>query len=179
MSDVVATQDALSALKSPDNIERPYINMSEMISYLIMLSLFVVIITTNQSIFQDLNGNAGPGIKNNNTTIQVLCGFGILFCLIRICWANAFIKHERGSHIMELIFGLLVWGLFITVLVMSLTTKNQLKPENMLSSSSPVSIAVLANAKKHIETQVTLCWIGIGLSTLYTIFNIYSLIAFK
>jgi len=175
MSDVT-TQDALSALKSPVNIEKPYINMSEMISYLIMLSLFVVIITTNQSVFQDLSGFTTSAIKNNNTIIQVLCSFGILFCLIRICWANAFIKHERGSHIMELIFGLVVWGLFITVLVMSLTTKNQLKPENVTGAGSA---QVLSNAKKHNDTQVMLCWIGIALSTLYTIFNIYSLIVFS
>jgi hypothetical protein len=170
MSDVT-TQDALSALKSPVNNEKPFINMSEMISYLIMLSLFVVIITSNQSVFQDLSEVTLPAVKNNNTMIQVLCGFGILLCLIRICWANAFVKHERGSHIMELIFGVVVWALFITVLVMSLNTKNQLAAQSVS--------AVLNNAKKHNNTQVMLCWVGIVLSTLYTIFNIYSLIVFS
>lgn len=175
----VNTQDALSAIKSPVDIEKPYsvirngINISEIISYLIMLSLFVVIITTNQTVFQDLSGNPSlvnaSVVKNNNVMIQILCGFGILLCLIRICWANIFVKNTLTSHIMELVFGLLVWGLFITLLILSLRTKEEL---DKLDQTEPV----VKNAKKHNQTEHILSIIGIGLSSLYTVYNIYVLI---
>jgi magnesium-transporting ATPase (P-type) len=184
MGDVTTpTQDALSALKSPydTDIEKPYtvirngINLSEIISYLIMLSLFVVIITTNQSVFDDLSGNTqlanASVVKNNNVVIQALCGSGILLCLIRICWANVFIKNTLASHIMELVFGLLVWVLFITLLILTLRTKEELN-NPALSQIDPV----VRNAKKHIHTQHILSIIGIGLSSLYTVYNIYVLI---
>lgn len=167
----VNTQDALSALKSPD-IEKPYtilqnvINFSEFINYLIMLCLFVVIIVSNISVFQDLNGS-DPSIKNTNVTIQALCSVGILFCFIRICWKNIFTKNKRINHIMELIFGLVIWGLFITVLIFSLRTRNQLNK----STDSPV----VNNAKKHNQTEIIVSSIGIGLTSLYTIYNIYNL----
>lgn len=160
---------------SNNTIRTGFFGSVELIIYLVMFSLFGLIITTNKSELQNVPAGTTSGtgtVVDYSKILNWLSIAGILLCLIRIVWANSFYNTKRLSRSFELLFGLLVWGLFIAALVFSLKSKSQLEG---VVVNAPVTESSLKAAKNQNTMEYISCSIGIGLSSLYTIYNIYYL----
>ncbi len=142
----------------------------ELIVYLVMFAMFTSILITNQSITQNINeGNIAniTGVTSNNNIIQYLCAAGLLFCLIRIVWSNKFYCPSKTCRVLELVFSVLVWGLFIAALVYILINKNKLEKPGVTGDAQTIALC-----KKQIQFETIYSGVGIALSTLYTVYNI-------
>jgi len=182
MNPLTSTSFKISDL--PANIEINYsynttrtgfLGSIELISYLIMFSLFGLIFITNKSKLKDVPAGttAGAGkVVDYSNVLNWVSGIGILLCLIRIVWANSFYNKKRSSRALELLFSLLVWGLFITALVFSLKNKSQLAA---VVPNGTVTQSLVTDAQNENKVEYISCAIGIGLSSLYTIYNMYYL----
>ena len=156
-----------------NTIRTGFLGSIEIIIYLIMFSLFGIIIATNKSELDDVPAGTGT-LQNYSVPLNWICAVGILLCLIRIVWANSFYNTKQSSRVIELLFGLIVWGLFITTLVFSLKNKSQLDAI-VAGTNNTITDAQLKAAKDQNRAKYISCSIGIALSSLYTIYNIYYL----
>lgn len=138
----------------------------EIIVYLVMFAMFTSILITNQSITQNIvEGNIT--VVTNNNMIQYLCAAGLFFCLIRIVWSNKFYCPSKTCRVLELVFSVLVWGLFITALIYILINKNRIEQNTVTGDLQTINLC-----KKQIQFETIYAGVGIALSTLYTIYNI-------
>jgi hypothetical protein len=158
---------------SYNTIRTGFLGSIQIIIYLIMYTLFAIIIVTNKSKLDDVPAGTGT-LKNYSVPFNWLCAVGILLCLIRIVWTNSFFNTKQSSRIMELLFGLIIWGLFIATLIFSLKNKSQLDAI-VAGTNNTITAAQLKTAKDQNRAEYISCSIGIALSTLYTIYNIYYL----
>jgi len=166
-------------------VEQGWIGNVEMMSYLIFLVIFVVILVNNNTVYLDTSGNIvqpSPAINTNNTIFQVLCGAGILLCLIRIVWSASFLAQKTYNRSVELIFSSLIWILFIAALVMSLMTQSQLNAAAALAANTPnqgavgaVAASSISQALQQNQSEWILASVGIAISTLYTVYNVYNI----
>ena len=159
----------------------------EMVIYVILAAMIIIIFNNNMVVFQDINGNVAvqpsPAIQTNQTIFQILCGTGLLMCIIRITWSNVFTAQRASNRLFELIFSLVIWGILIAALVLSLSTRKQLNAAAALSQNKATAGAVgavsatsISNALMQNQTEYILCAVGIGLTTLYTAYNVYNLL---
>ena len=158
--------------------------MIDLILYAGFTSLFVSILVSNNSVFNDV-GNSVSGITvpfdstitDYTSNMQYIFLIGVGLCLIRLVFANHFVKEAQVNRIFELVWSVIIWILFIVAIIFSSTTQDQLNKSATTNAADASKVARIGDAKKQITSQMTLCGIGIASSTLLTGYGIYDMFA--
>jgi len=183
-SDTITTRLYNTMYGLARKVEGGWSGSIEIVIYLIFFGMFTYILANNNTLYQDIDGHIAsapsPQVKNYNMIFQIMCGVGLLLCIIRIVWSTLFVTQKSVNRIFETIFGLLVWIIFIACLVFSIMIKSQLKDASIAAantgSTAPGNASALSisNAMYQNQTEYVLSIIGITLSTVFTGYNVYT-----
>jgi hypothetical protein len=112
--------------------------------------------------------------------ISFIVMIGIVFSLVRIVFADKFVKEVKLNRIFELIWGLVIWALFLAALVITFMLRGQLtdalaRVANATTPSEAEKRKAITLSQKQVDTQILLMGLAVGTTTLLTGYNIYDL----
>lgn len=157
--------------------------MVDLVVYAGCVGGFISLQVSTNSIYTDIGVSSSglvipfdSNITDYNKTISYIVMIGIVLSLIRIVFADKFVKEVKLSRIFELVMGLVIWGLFLIALIITYILRGQLsdalaRPANSAADKQKA----IALAQKQIDAQLIIMGLGIGGTTLLTLYNIYDL----
>jgi hypothetical protein len=152
--------------------------MVDLIIYVGFLALFVALQMTNNAVMDDItmvsNGVNVPisgSLTFTNSTIYQVMLIGVGLSIIRVVLADMFVKEAQMNRIIEIVFGVIMLALFITALVISVQTQNQLN--NLTGITDAGHIKGVSLAKSSISNQITYMVIGLIGASVLSIYNVY------
>jgi hypothetical protein len=157
--------------------------MVDLVIYTGCVGGFVGLQVSNNSIYSDIgvttSGVTVPfdsNITDYNRLMSFVVLIGVVLSLIRIIFADKFVKEAKLNRIFELVWGIIIWILFLAALIVTYVLRGQLtdalaRPANSAADKQKA----LQTAQKHIDAQLIITGLGVAGTTLLTIYNIYDL----
>lgn len=156
-----------------NKVENGWKGKVEMVAYLILSLMFIIMLVSNNAVDQDitLTKLPAPTYKSN---FQVICIIGLILCMVRLSWSSLFVKPTRYNKIIQLVFNIIIFSLFISSLMMSLKTNSELEKLGVVPNTHPLYPS--QESIKQGQTQVTIASItGIAITSIYSIYNVFTL----
>jgi hypothetical protein len=157
--------------------------MVDLVIYTGCVAGFVGLLVSNNSIYSDIgvttSGLTVPfdsKINDYTRSLSLIVMIGVGLSLIRIIFADKFVKEAKLNRIFELVWGLIIWILFLVGLIITYVLRGELNDAVPRAENSAADKQkALQTAKKHIDAQLIITGLGVGGTTLLTIYNIYDL----
>ena len=129
------------------------------------------IYTNDRSGFNDLTkvtANTGANLVATNPITQMLVLIAFAFCIIRVL-AHPLVTSRPA---IDLIFSLAVWGIFLTVWILTSQTKTALTTLRAAASSTPDQQKIVDLALNQINIEQNWAILGFFISTAYTVYGL-------
>jgi hypothetical protein len=160
--------------------------MVDLIVYAGCVGGFISLQVSNSSLYTDIgvlsNGVTIPfdsNIPDYARTISYIVMIGVVLSLIRIIFADKFMKEVKLNRILELVWGLIIWLLFVIGLIITYIIRGKLSDALARTSnpdnSSPDRQKAISLAQKQVDAQLVIMGLSVGATTILTIYNIYDL----
>jgi hypothetical protein len=161
--------------------------MVELVLYAGCVGGFISLQVSNSSIYSNV-GVTSSGltipfddkITDYTSMMSYIVMLGVGLSLVRIVFADKFVKEVKLNRIFELIWGLVIWALFLAALVITFILRGQLKDAlarvaNGTSTSDIEKRKAIQLAQKQADTQIVIMGLAVGATTLLTAYNVYDL----
>lgn len=157
--------------------------MVDLIIYSGCVAGFISLQVSNNSVYTNI-GVTSSGlmipfddkINDYSKIISYIVMIGVVLSLIRIIFADKFVKEVKLNRIFELIWGIVTWGLFVLALIITFMVRGQLADALIRpSNNTPDKQKAITLAQKQIDTQIIIMALSVGATTLLTIYNIWDL----
>ena len=158
--------------------------MIDLIVYAGCVGGFISLQVSTNSIYTDigvitsgLNVPFDSNITDYNKMISYIVMIGVVLSLIRIVFADKFVKEVKINRIFELIFGIVIWSLFLAALIITYIIRGQLidavaRSANITDLSKAKALSL---AQKQVDTQLVILGLAVTGTTFLTAYNIYDL----
>lgn len=160
--------------------------MVDLVIYALCLGGFISLQVSNSTVYTNIGVVSSnllipfdSNITDYSKTISYIVMIGVVLSLVRIIFADKFVKEAKLNRILELIFGLIIWTLFLIGLIITFIVRGQLK-DALARTANPDNRPLdrqkaIMLAQKQVDAQLAITGIAVGATTVLTGYNIYDM----